>query len=327
LAGVSFGLAGTSTFVRELAPTTPYQLLGAISYDYDARPPEADVKVIERLVEIPLPPKGRVIGSVTVEGTGTPIAGAAIKLGNSALSPIMTKADGRFVSYELDPGVVSMEITHPEFQSGRCSAAIAEKGGDATIVCTLTPLPNESPLSGRIIDNWSLPVANASVSLSGAGSYHFATDQEGRFKQQVAPGQYSAQVEAAGYLARTDSFSVAPKIASSVEIALVEKPKVSKVSQRANVIHLGGDLSFARGSSNIKPTAAALLADLADFLQRNSQIRKVKIAGAAESGADNPELAYNRATAIKDQLVKYGVAPERLEPVAGNAPRVKITVE
>jgi hypothetical protein len=36
--GADIGLAGVSTFVREIAPTPPYQLLFALSYDFDARP-------------------------------------------------------------------------------------------------------------------------------------------------------------------------------------------------------------------------------------------------------------------------------------------------
>ncbi|MBN1653426.1 MAG: hypothetical protein JXA30_06585 [Deltaproteobacteria bacterium] len=36
--GADIGLTGTSSFVRELAPTAPFQLLFALSYDFDARP-------------------------------------------------------------------------------------------------------------------------------------------------------------------------------------------------------------------------------------------------------------------------------------------------
>lgn len=38
LLGADIGLTGTSAFVRELAPTAPYQLLFAVSYDFDERP-------------------------------------------------------------------------------------------------------------------------------------------------------------------------------------------------------------------------------------------------------------------------------------------------
>ncbi len=38
LLGADIGLTGTSSFVRELAPTAPYQLLFAVSYDFDERP-------------------------------------------------------------------------------------------------------------------------------------------------------------------------------------------------------------------------------------------------------------------------------------------------
>jgi hypothetical protein len=233
LAAASFGLTGTSKFVREIAPTAPYQLIGALAYDYDARPPEANIKVVERRVETPRPPKGRIVGLITVERTATPVAGAAIKFGDSSLSPIMTTADGRFVSYEFDPGQIPMEITHPDFNKGLCSATISDKGGDANVTCALIPLPNESPLTGRVIDSWGLPVANVGVFLSGASSYKMTTDQNGRFDQKVAPGQYSVRVEeSAEYLERTDSFTIAPRGTATIEILVVAKPKENKASQK-----------------------------------------------------------------------------------------------
>lgn len=328
LAGVSFGLTGTSDFVREIAPIPPYQLLGALAYDYDARPPEADIKVIERRVEVAPPPKGRIVGLVTVEGTATPVAGAAIKFADGALSSIMTKADGRFISYEFSPGEIPIEITHPEHNNGQCAATITDKGGDANVVCALTPLPNESPLTGRVIDNWSLPVANAGVFLSdsGASSYKLTTDQDGRFYQKVTPGQYSVRVESSGYLDRTDSFTVAPRSTATIEISVVAKSKENKVSQKGNVIRLGGNLSFERGSSKVQPKGAVLLADLTDFLQRNPQIRQIKIEGSVDSDSAGT-VAYDRAASIKTLLVIYGIAPERIEVAAGNASQVKITAE
>jgi outer membrane protein OmpA-like peptidoglycan-associated protein len=328
LAAVSFGLTGTSNFVREIAPLPPYQLLGALAYDYDARPPEADIKIVERRVKVAPPPTGRIVGLVTVEGTATPVAGAAVKFADGALSSIMTRADGRFVSYEFGPGEIPIEVTHPEFNNGQCSATITDNGGDANVMCALSPLPNEAPLTGRVIDNWSIPVANAGVFLSsgGASSYKLTTGQDGRFDQKVTPGQYSVRVESAGHLERTDSFTIAPRSAATIEISVVAKSIENKVSQKGNVIRLGGNLSFERGSSKLQPKGAVLLADLTDYLQRNPQIRQIKIEGSVDSGSKGT-IAYDRAAAIKTQLVAYGIAPERIEAVAGKATQVKILAE
>jgi outer membrane protein OmpA-like peptidoglycan-associated protein len=327
LAGASIGLAGTSTFIRELAPTAPYQIIGAISYDYDARPPEADIKVIEHVVDIPPPPKGRVMGLVVAHGTNVPVEGAAVQIGESDLSPVMTRTDGRFVTYELDPGAIQLAVSHPQFEQGLCLATIADKGGDASVTCALVPAPVESTLRGRVIDNFGIAVAGASVFLSGANSYKFTTEQDGLFDQKVTPGQYSARVEAPGFLERTDSFTVAPSSSASVDILVVRRPAISNVSQKGNTIRLSGDLAFARGSSQVPAEGTVLLADLTDYLQRNPQIRKIKVEGPTDRDTTSTALALDRADAIKRLLVGFGIAPERVEAVAGSTRRLAITVE
>ncbi len=39
LLAAEFALTGSDTFVRELAPISPFRIIVALGYDYDARPP------------------------------------------------------------------------------------------------------------------------------------------------------------------------------------------------------------------------------------------------------------------------------------------------
>jgi len=326
LAAASLGLSGTTKFVREIVPTPHYRLIGAIAYDYDARPPEADRKLIERRVEIPPPVKGRVIGQVVTEGTGAPVADAALQVSGSELSPVMTRADGRFISYALDPGPVNLEIIHPRFDPGQCPATIGKEGGDISVTCSLRPLPDESLFKGKVIDNWNSAVANATIILSGPNTYRITTDTAGSFEQKVTPGQYAARVEAMGYLERSESVAVASQTASLLELVVIAKPKESKITQRGKAISLGGRIIFDLGSSQLGPEASLLLADLTDYLQRNPQVRTITIAGSVDGKASSG-LAYDRANAIKSRLVAYGVSPERIAVTAGKSKDVKVTTE
>ena len=88
LAGFDLALAGSSTFVRELAPLTPYRVLIALGYDYDAEPPPA--AALQAAEALPPPPaepkKGRVIGQVTDQASGAGIGGVLVRVVGSELT-------------------------------------------------------------------------------------------------------------------------------------------------------------------------------------------------------------------------------------------------
>jgi hypothetical protein len=116
LIGVDIGLLGSALFVRELSPTRPWTFLFALSYGPDVRKPKPQVRTVAAapgtpsLVSItPAQPKSRVVGAVVEQGTGTPIAAATVRYPGRALTAQLTGDDGRFVSYELEPGEVSFD--------------------------------------------------------------------------------------------------------------------------------------------------------------------------------------------------------------------------
>jgi OmpA-OmpF porin, OOP family len=125
LVAFDVGVMGTSTFVRELAPNRPWAVMFAVGYAIDARTPKPQIQYVAAPVAAPVPvEKTRVRGTVVERGFGTPIVGAIIRYPDTDLSPQLTNADGRFVSYPFDPGDVTVEITHPDYDAGRCSAKI-----------------------------------------------------------------------------------------------------------------------------------------------------------------------------------------------------------
>jgi outer membrane protein OmpA-like peptidoglycan-associated protein len=126
LLAFDIGLSGTSTFVRELAPNKPYDVLIAVSYATDVRepPPPPALHEIVREVEKPLPPVLTVHGVVVDAMSGAPIEHAIVVYAGRPVTPQATSADGSFDSYPLDPGEVRFDISHPDYEPRTCSAQI-----------------------------------------------------------------------------------------------------------------------------------------------------------------------------------------------------------
>jgi outer membrane protein OmpA-like peptidoglycan-associated protein len=87
-------------------------------------------------------------------------------------------------------------------------------------------------------------------------------------------------------------------------------------TDRGMVITLG-DVLFEFNRAEVKATAQARMAQLADFLRQYPD-RRVSIEGHTDNigtPAYNSELSQRRAEAVKMQLVSMGVAPDRISTV------------
>lgn len=153
LMGFDIGLSGTSTFVRELAPTKPWAFLLAISYSVDEgkQPPSKPVIVErEKVVVQPPPPLPRIDGAVVDAQTGVGISGAIVQYAIGDLTAQATGANGSFLSYELPPGLVRLAITHPDYEPGECSVTLPAPSALASAPPAASPPPSApaEPASG-----------------------------------------------------------------------------------------------------------------------------------------------------------------------------------
>jgi outer membrane protein OmpA-like peptidoglycan-associated protein len=137
--GFDIGLSGTSTFVRELAGNKPYDFLLAVSYAVDPRGRAAEVREVEVVREVtrPEPPGPRVQGLVVDSGTAAPIAAAVVRYPGQELTAQQSDEQGRFMSYELEPGQVRFEIGHPDYETRLCAVDVPK------------PPPTPAPPPGR----------------------------------------------------------------------------------------------------------------------------------------------------------------------------------
>lgn len=318
---VDIGLTGVNTFVRELSGQEPYDVMLAVGYAFDTLPvvEKVEREVVREVVrEIPPPVTGRIVGTVLEQGAGTPIAGAIVTFPGRELTALSTDAAGVFRTYPLEPNSeVQMAIEHPEYHPGTCVGTIPEAGGDVEVRCELEALPRVGSVRGRVVGEGSGPIAGATVAISGPASRTLTTGPDGTFAlADLAPGTYTARVEAADYLIKQDSFEVRVRETAEPEIVLIPQPRNPLVRIRARQITIRRQVNFATDSAEILPDSHALMSEIADVILRHPELRRIEIQGHTDNrgGAQhNQELSQRRAEAVRDWLVRAGVDPARLE--------------
>jgi len=119
-------------------------------------------------IQIVVPADGRVLGKVQL-ADGSPVTAFTIALGNTSAVPIVTK-DGTF-ALPAPAGTYTLTVTGPGFVTTSRDATIAE--GIDTDVGAIAVTAGRS-ISGRVLDETGMPIANATVAagalLSGGGA-------------------------------------------------------------------------------------------------------------------------------------------------------------
>ena len=316
------GTTGMNTFVRELSPNAPYNVILGASYAFDGLDVEAEVREVsvDRVVEhqIPPPPRGRVIGTIVEQGTTNAVADAVISFPGRDLTALAGGADGHFTSYELDPGEVALAIHAPLFNDGSCTGTIAAEGGDVNVTCELVALPRLGSVLGHVVGDTGGAVGGATVTVTGPAGFTIVTSPSGDFtRQDLTPGTYTARVEAENFLITQATFTVAPREQASPEITLIARPRTSLVRVSSREITIRRQINFVTDSAEIAPDSDALLTEIADVLLRHPEITRVEIQGHTDNrgnAAHNQDLSQRRAESVRDWLVAHGVDSSRLEP-------------
>jgi outer membrane protein OmpA-like peptidoglycan-associated protein len=319
LAAVEIGLTGTTNFVRELVPTAPYRVLVAASYavDLKPKPPVTVVKEVEKRVEVSSAPiEGRVRGVVQEQGASTPVPNAKVTFAGRELSALMADAEGRFISYAFPPGDVQIELEAEGYRPGGCSAKIAPEGGEAPVTCELVALPKVGSVSGRVLDMNGAPVPGVGVRLSGVEARSPVSDAEGRFGEQgLPPGDYQARVEHEGFLISITPVHVDLRKDTQLQITLLPKPKSPLVTIAKDKLQIKSAIFFNTDTAEIQTRSEPLLTEVADTLLRNPALLRLEIQGHTDNVGTpehNLELSRKRAEAVRDWLVRAGVAESRL---------------
>jgi OOP family OmpA-OmpF porin len=306
----------------------PYNVVLFASYPLDpfsegggpAGPPVVVPVMVPEAVAPP-PSQGTVAGLVKSQQGGAAVAGAVISFDRAA--PVATGPDGRFTSFDMDPGPVKVTVTKEGFEPGTADLQVAV-GEAAEIEVALAPSIKEGTVSGRVVDEKDQPVAGASVRIEGKESKEVTTDASGHFELKVTEGQYSLVVDKEGFLKKSRELALKGGATFNTDVLIRPRPKQTLVEVKGDRILVKEKVHFVTGEARLEPDAAALLDQVLDLMVNNKGIRKVRIEGHTDNvGGDdaNQRLSQDRAQAVLRYLVDQGIDERRLEAVGYGASR------
>jgi len=304
------GLTGTRDFVRELAPTAPYNIILGVAYAFDPRPAAA---VVPGPVEpvTASSPTGQLRGRIVDGGDDSPVSGALVAVVGLDVSPQLSDAEGQFVTYGLPEGEVVLEVSHPEFETAQCTATVP-----SDTECWLVPSSLDGRLQVLAVDRAGEPVPEVPITLRGPEEHRLVSDQSGSARvESLQPGAYTAHVDDPGFLIAVAEVDIRERQQATVQIRVVRKPSRPSVVLKNKQIALRRQISFATGSEEILPNSEPLLLEVADVLIRNPDLELVEIQGHTDNRGDhgvNMRLSQLRAESVLRWLIEHGVEPTRL---------------
>ena len=330
LAALDLGLTGTASFIEELAPVAPWTLhIGAgWAIDTQTRPPVIKVRTNEKIVQVALPPHGKLLGFVHEQGKPEGVAGAVVAFANHAeFTSLAAGKDGRFATSELPDGAYQFHVSADGYKDGACEAQIV-KSQDGQVDCQLEALPKLGSLAGTVRDSASnTPLSGVTIRLLDAQHKELTqtTDASGAYKfEGLTPGSAELHIAADGYLADVESADVKVRQTSHLDVPLRAKPKKGLIALGPKEISLKQQVQFAADSSTILPESFPLLTEIADVLIREPRLKRVEIQAHTDNvgSADmNKHLSEMRAEAVKSWLTKHGVEGSRLSSAGFGASR------
>lgn len=325
-AALDVAVTGTKEFARETTPLAGYRILLGLAYGYDAEPPPppppAPAPVVETVEAPPAPAFGRVMGTVVDAGTGMPLADAQVRFLAHNLSTLVTSELGTFVSYLLDPGLVTIEVSHPDYGTAQCTATIAAEGGDTKAQCGLAKIPARGNLDILARDPFGNPIGGALLQLTGREKRTLTAGPRGHVAvHDLLAGNYRVLVEAPGHLARVINIAVQNRMSSQSEVTMAlrsPRPKISVAGDRVKA----NSLRFVGDTTGLINGGDESIAELADLLLQDNALLRIRIQ-APGAGA----LSLTRGLLIRQRLIDAGIDGTRIEALGG-APRgpVSITV-
>lgn len=306
------GLTGARHFVRELAPTAPYNIVLGIGYAFDPRPAPPPSAPTEPEPVIAVPIRHEVHGRVVEDESNAPVAGAEVMLVGEDTSPLLTDSEGRFVTLGLPEGEVTFEISHPDYETARCTTTVPTQ----EVSCPLVAASTGGKLRVLAVDSRGNPVPKLTIRVRGPSDRLLVSDESGRASaDEVRPGVYTAFVDDPAYLIAVKDFDIRPRRETTVQLRILPRPSKPRVVVKTAEISLRRQISFATGSDEILPNSEPILMEVADALLRNPDLELIEIQGHTDSRGElevNMLLSQRRADAVRQWLVEHGVEAARL---------------
>ncbi len=257
-----------------------------------------------------------------VDPDGAPVPGASVSLGGEERG--VTGPGGGLFIEGLVPGVAPLVVTAAQFDTGRLDSFEVRPGSQERIV-PIAWIPTE--VSVTVLDRDGAPV-EADIRLDGPVDVPaVATNALGKATVGLRPGHWNVVAVSTELGVKAGVVDVASgDAAKQIELRLDK----ARVKVTADAVEITEKIPFDLDKATLKPSAKAVLDEVAGNLLANPGVTRVEVQGHTDTSG--PTLAYNlslserRADAVVAALIERGVAPERLvargygatKPVASN---------
>jgi len=129
VAAFDIGTTGTSYFVEELAPTPQWDLWLGLGYAFDVQePPPPKPQIVERVIGSAPAPERFIRGFVHEKDKPDGVPNAIVRFEGRTMSGLVTGADGRFVSGNVEPGNYTLSIHADGYKDGQCALVVPAAG-------------------------------------------------------------------------------------------------------------------------------------------------------------------------------------------------------
>jgi outer membrane protein OmpA-like peptidoglycan-associated protein len=252
--------------------------------------------------------KPSIVTFVSDELTGKHIAGATVttQAAQSKKKPVVKTTDSKQgrVTKPYAPGNYMISATHPDYIP-KDPVAITHEDKDDTVRIALYP---RRPLRSQVVDaKTGRPVTAYVVVLSEDGDTIVRTtlDSATQVLSTLVDDRRNYTVCATAKDYRDTCVSV--KNLEDVQLVQLEPIKVWRFVLK--------NLYFATDKTNILPSSEASLQELFQLLNDNPDIRIRIIGHTDDVGKDdyNQRLSEGRAKSVKQEMVKRGIDPTRME--------------
>jgi outer membrane protein OmpA-like peptidoglycan-associated protein len=314
--------AGVDARVRSTScayspPLAPYDVVFGLSYPLDVeafRRPVVVTRTIEKQLPAPIAEEGHIAGAVTSAKDGKPIPGAIVAVAGRPRSRVATDPDGSFITAPLPPGPAELEVTAPNFESNKVTAAVMVGAKPVELNVTLTPKTPTGNVRGKITDAQGQPV-QAALRFGGAEAFEAKSDAGGLFSAALPVGPYRVTAEAPGFPSKEVALDITAGQDQKLDI-LLRTPNPD-ITLAGDTVTLRQPITFKSGTPKLDPKVQGELDGVVELLSDHPEIRTLRVEAHwdASAGKGAKALTDKQAAAIKDYLVKKGASEGRVEAV------------
>ncbi len=318
LAAVDFGLARSVGL--GIPATPPFNFVFGASFAADPFM-KGTTKIVETIREKTVDKTSvksptNIIGNVVDAQSKKPVAGAIVSVAGASNGPPPVATDavaGFYQSHDLAGEKVKLTVSREGYVNAEVEVKLV---ANRTVKQDINLSPEEKKATFDITVTGKKKPLAAAVALRGAKDFSATTKDTGTAESvEVAPGTYTVNVSADGFLSQTREVQVAVGGKMPLVFDLQPAPKKSLVVFKDDKIEILQQVHFATGKATILADSYQLLQQVVDAVIKNN-VKRLRVEGHTDNRGvkeKNQALSEERSRAVADYLVSQGLDRSRID--------------